>query len=422
MKIGKFKIKTWQIIVAIVALVIIFMLFRSCSNMSGINYKEETAQARNITTYYSFSGNIDAEDKQNMVSTNALTIDKIYVNEGDSVRIGQPLYKLDTSDIVNNVSQAQASVEIASVAYEQAQTSGRDQTITQATSNFSQAQQAFSDAHTNLDRLTTLYNNGAITLAELQQAQSTFNNAQSQLNSAQVAYDSASTTASQNIRTAKAQLDQANAALSSAKDALSDRTITAKVNGIVSEIYAKENQVLKINDQIMDVVDYNSLVLKAKIDEYEIPSLSIGKVVDVYIDAFDKNVAGTVTKISDQATTEGDLSYFIATIKLDADADLKIGLSVEAKVPNDVSENVVSLTSNAISYEKTSKPFVYVKSGDKMLKRTVEVGNTDGEYVEIVSGVENGETVYIPRILSEQEEEMVEIHNNFEDASEDSEN
>jgi len=388
--------KKWVILGCLVLVALVAFLYWFTSRDTTTLYIEETAETRDVITYYSFSGNIDAKNKQNVMFAGAsIAIGSIDVKPGDRVREGDILYTLDAIDVENNVAAAEASVELARINLERAQGASSSQTIAQARLSVTTAENASKDAQANFERTSALFEAGAVTAQALEQATNAQANARAQLASAQAALAAAQEGSGQNVASALAQYDQAQANLNNAKNALSNRRVKAKVDGVVADVYIQENSTLNMGDRIMDVIDYDSLIVEIRIDEYEITAVSLDKEVDVYINALDKNIRGVITKISNQARKLGDLAYFTAEITLDKSPDLRIGLSTEVKVLNVSRLGVVTVTANALLFDVENHPFVYQGAANKPDRTYVEIGKTDGLVVEIAEGLKAGDTVLV---------------------------
>jgi multidrug efflux pump subunit AcrA (membrane-fusion protein) len=199
-KTGKKKI----LIISIICIIILALASSIAMSPKEDSYSDTAAQAKDIQTWYSFSGNIAAKDSQTVVSTGILPIKKLCVKEGDKVKKGDVLFLLDESDIAANIDQAAAGVEISRINYEKIKTTTKDQQLEQAANTLSSAQLAYAEAKTNLDRMTSLSSTGAISSKELEQAQQGHDSAKLQLESAQSNYDITQKTVLQNIETAKA--------------------------------------------------------------------------------------------------------------------------------------------------------------------------------------------------------------------------
>lgn len=288
-----------------------------------------------LPSYYVYSGNIDVKTKQNCTAIGSYYVKQFYVKEGDYVHRGDLLYTLDDSDISDSIAQAAAGVEVARVNYEKAATSAQSQANAGAETALESATLAYNDAAANLDRMLVLYNSGAISQVALEQAQTAFNNAKLQYESAQRNHGTTTLSAAQSAQAAKAQYDQARAGYEVAKTQLDKRKVTAEIDGIVSDVFAYENSTLTMGQRIMDVIDYGSLILEIKVDQFEVSMFNVGDPIEIYVHALGSSVSGVVSKISNQAIKTGEVSSFIVTIDIEERDDIKIGLLAEVKILHD---------------------------------------------------------------------------------------
>jgi len=392
-KSGKKKIVVISIaLVTIIALIVTFAL-----RPKGGNYDEETAKTQDIQTHYSFSGNIEAKDSQTVVSGSMLPIKKLYVKKGDLVKKGDVLFILDESDIAANIDQAAAGVEIAKINYEKMQTTTKDQQLSQVSNTLSSAQLAFNEAKINFERMTELFNSGGISKLDFEQAQKGYYTAKLQLESAQSNYDITEKTAEQNIRTAKAQLNQSQASYAAAKSQAGDLEIMAEIDGEVSEIYVEENESLITGTRIMDIVNYDDLEVKVKVDEFDLGAVSEGKEVIVTINQLGKDIVGKVSEVSKEAQTVNEVSFFTASIDLEKDAALRVGLSVEVKALNKSVTDATTISMKALQFDNENRPFVYYRDiNGNVATKPVKVGINDGNTVQIIDGIKTGEVLLLP--------------------------
>lgn len=387
-----------KIIIVSIICVIILALIASLAMAPGKEkYDEETAKTQDLQTYYSFSGNIEAKDSQTVVSTGMLPIKKLYVKEGDRVKKGDALYLLDESDVAANIDQAAAGVEIARINYEKMGTTTKDQQLAQVSNTLSSAQLTFNEAKTNLERMTELFNSGGISRQDLEQTQKAHDGAKLQLESAQSNYDITGKSVEQSIRTAKAQLDQAKASYEAAKNQAGDVEVLSEINGEISEIYVEENESVITGTKLMNIVDYDNLEVKVKVDEYDLGAVSVGKDVTVTINQLGKDVAGTVSEVSREAETVNEVSFFTASIDLKKNADLRVGLSVEVKASNKKAAGATTISMKALQFDNGNQPFVYYRdSKGNVSTKPVKAGINDGTDVQIIEGIKPGEVVLIP--------------------------
>lgn len=385
------------ITISIIGVLIIALVSSIAMRPKEESYNQVSAETMDIQTWYSFSGNIEAKDSQTVVSTGILPIKQLYVKEGDKVKKGDVLFLLDDSDIAANIDQAAAGVEISRINYEKMESTTKDQQLKQVENALDSAQLAYNEAKINLDRMAALSSSGAISAKELEQAQQAHDNAQLKLRAAQSDYDIAQRTVLQNIATAKAQLDQSIAGYEAAKKQAGDLEVLAEIDGEISEIYVEENETVVTGTKIMDIVDYDNLEVKVKVDEYDLSAMSAGKDVTVSINQLGRDVAGKVSEVSREAETVNEVSFFTASVDLEKDPDLRVGLSVEVKTLNKVADDTLVIPMLALQFDNNNQPCIlYRDENGNTATRYIKVGINDGTYVQVIEGLKAGDAVLVP--------------------------
>lgn len=171
--------------------------------------------------------------------------------------------------------------------------------------------------------------------------------------------------------------------------------VHAAYGGTIEDMNLEKDDSLQPGSQIARIVDYETLEVSVDVDEYDIGAVEVGKTGTVYLNALERSIPGTVTEIARTATTEGGVSYYEVQFEVDAGADVRSGMSVEVNLLNRQSLNALSLSLDALSYDEYNRPYVYQKDAEGHLTAVmVETGVSDGKNIEILSGLEEGSTVY----------------------------
>lgn len=141
----------------------------------------------------------------------------------------------------------------------------------------------------------------------------------------------------------------------------------------------------------------NDMAVSINVDELDILSVKEGQSASVTLDALDgQEFEGTITSVSATASSGSSSAKYPVKITLEKSEDMMIGMSASATIHIDESEDAVLIPVNALQ-EKGDSTFVYTgKDSDGNLTDEVEVeaGLSDGSQVEIVNGLEEGDTVY----------------------------
>ncbi len=144
------------------------------------------------------------------------------------------------------------------------------------------------------------------------------------------------------------------------------------------------------------VVDPTSLYLSADLDETDLKRVSVGQKVFVMLDAYpDLKIESTVSSISygPKETTTGTVYEVKIDLSKEEAMNLRLGLNGSAGVVLKEKSMTLTLPASAIS-NTGGRSFVYIKSGNKFVEKSIDTGIENGGVIEIISGVSEGDHVY----------------------------
>lgn len=139
------------------------------------------------------------------------------------------------------------------------------------------------------------------------------------------------------------------------------------------------------------------MLVTISVDELDILSVQEGQEVEVTLDALEgETFEGEVTEIFGEGTTNGGVTKYAVTIAIPRNEKMLAGMNASATIVVEEKSGVLTIPVDAVQ-EKKNRVFVYTEKGeDGTLSGEVEVttGLSNGTYVEIVSGLSEGDTVY----------------------------
>ena len=170
--------------------------------------------------------------------------------------------------------------------------------------------------------------------------------------------------------------------------------IEAPYDGKITKISTYVNQDVDTSTTLFTIIDDSSYKVEASVDETEITKISHGQDVDITITALNKEVEGTVTNLDAQASSSGNSVSFGLVVSVDGEGldDVYSGMSTEMNIIIKESKDVLTIPIQAVSTSK-GKKIVKVKEGDSTKEVEVEVGAQDSSFVEIKSGLKEGDIV-----------------------------
>jgi len=180
---------------------------------------------------------------------------------------------------------------------------------------------------------------------------------------------------------------------------LEDTLLKAPFSGVVSKIYVEEKEVvssqnISASKDILRLIDTSKLFVDVSVDEVDISQVRIGQRARITVDAYpDEVFPGKVVDIAPETTTSSGLVVVEVKIELEkADPKLKPGFTAGADIIVGEAKDTLLLPVEAIN-ERGKKKFVIVMKEGKPSMRDITVGISDETYVEVKSGLEEGELV-----------------------------
>ena len=139
------------------------------------------------------------------------------------------------------------------------------------------------------------------------------------------------------------------------------------------------------------------------VDELDITSVKTGQTAKITLDAIEgEEFEGTITSVSSEASSGSSSAKYPVEITFDKTDDMRIGMTASASISIDEAEDAVLIPVDALQ-EKGGKTFVYTKKdsdGNLSGEVEVETGLSNGNKVEITSGLDSGDTVYYLKTTS----------------------
>lgn len=212
-------------------------------------------------------------------------------------------------------------------------------------------------------------------------------------------YNDAISSLEEAVTSAKADMEEAQNNLEELNDFVGDDGIVyANGTGMVTEVFYSESDDLINKGAMVSYVKEEAYTVSIDVLEEDISSVKIGDNVNITIKAYaDTAYKGTVLSITTAATSDyaTTVSYPVI-IKIEEDTSkLYGGMTAEATFVKDSVTDVLYVSKKAVQ-EIENKSYVYIKDIAGTQKMTeVETGFSDGTNIEIISGLKEGEIVYI---------------------------
>ena len=203
-------------------------------------------------------------------------------------------------------------------------------------------------------------------------------------------------------------VQNAQLSLQSAQEALDSYTITSPISGTVIEKNLKAGDQLNGGDSgaMAVIYDLSQLELQMDVSELDIGQIQPGQTVEITAEALPgQTFTGVVEKVSVNGTTTDGFTTYPVTILLSEYGDLNPGMNVSAHIIVERAENALCVPAEAVNSDGTvlvagegafAEDGVTIADPSKIESRPVTLGRGSQDFVEITSGLEEGETVLLP--------------------------
>ncbi|MGB9720878.1 MAG: efflux RND transporter periplasmic adaptor subunit [bacterium] len=341
------------IILGVIIIVVLIIIFNLSSKSGGESVEVEIAKKGEIVSKVSADGELKAKSQVDISAETIGRIKKIYYKEGDFVKKGSLLIELDDT-------QAGANYKLSEV-------------------RLKQAEQVF-------ERTRSLYEKGLIS--------------------------------KENFENAELNYESAKATYEQALDAYKKTKIYAPISGKIMKLNIEEGETAVMGTLnyagtvLATIADMSRMIAVVKIDETEVPQVKINQEAEVIADALPDSIfKGFVTKVglmpvTSIATTTEKATDFEVEIELENfSGSLRPGMNVKADIITSKKTDVLVVPIQAVGKRKIKEKMsesIFLVENRKAILKEIQIGISSDSDIEIVSGVNEGDTVIVGpyRVLS----------------------
>ena len=342
------------------------------------------------------TGKIEPLTKVEVKSKASGIVERIYVDAGDRVKMGQVLADLDKEQLRANVDESKANLEAAKAAQLASEAAYQKNLVDAEGPDVPFLKQ-------DMDRAHDLFKQGLIAQNVMQDAEKNY---QLALNKQMSAQRSAQMSKAQ-VAQAKAQVAQAKAALSNAEENLRYSTVTSPIEGVVLskdvEVGDAVSSILVLGSQatlVMTLGDTKEVYVRGKVDEADIGKVYLGQAARIVVESFkDKTFQGKVTKISPLGVEKDNVTTFEVRVSIsNATGELRANMSANAEIILEERKNVLLIPESAAIFDKNKSTSVEIldpKADNGRKKVAVKLGISNGVKAEVTSGLAEGQKVIL---------------------------
>ncbi|WP_273272636.1 efflux RND transporter periplasmic adaptor subunit [Maribacter polysiphoniae] len=289
-------------------------------------------------------------------------IEEVFVEGGDYVKSGDLLARIKVVPNLNALNDAKNNIDEARISLD--------------------------DQKRNLDRQKSLFDKGVVSRVDLERAQLSFDQAQ------------------QAYRAANKRYDIVKTGTTSGYGNTANTMIRATVSGMVLDVPVEVgNQVIESNTfnegtTIAAIADVEKMIFEGKVDESEVGKIKEDLPLEITVGAIENKVFDAVLDyIAPKGKEEnGAIQFEIkGTLSKQDTVFIRAGLSANASIILGRADSVLAVKEALVQFDvDTKKPFVEIEKGEQDFERKdIELGISDGIFVEIKSGISEGDKIKV---------------------------
>ncbi len=385
--------KILKILVPAVILLLIFAIVGKKAGWFGkaatVKVAVENAEKRTIIETITANGKIQPEKEVKITPDVSGEIVELTVKEGDHVEKGQLLLRIKPDIYISQKDRSMAA-------------------ISSARARLAQAEAQFLQSELSYKRTKQLYDEQTISKSEYEQAEASYSVAKAEVDAA------------------KYSVISAEASLKEANETLVKTSIYSPMTGTVSMLLVELGERvagtgMMAGTEMLRVADLSRMEAQVEVNENDIPRVKLGDTATIAVDAYvDYKFKGIVTEMANSAKTTGvsadqvtnfDVKILVIPASYKELSDkgnehpLRPGMSATVDIQTEIKPGIITVPIQSVTTrtdttkitqtvsDEDIRTLVFITDGVRALAKDVKTGIQDNSYIEILSGVSEGDRV-----------------------------
>lgn len=367
-------------------------------------------ETKNLSQVISVTGNIEANNKEEILLPTQQKVTEIIAAEGQTVNAGDPILRIDTTDYEYQLKKYELALSLANSNLERLKNSNRknDKTaleslVKQAELSLKGTEAEYSEAKKKYEQNKVLYDSGAISKEEYETSLKIMNNLKNQYELSTIKLSDAINSLNDfdieindQIKDQKNQLESTKADIANIRNKIDDSIIKSSVSGKIVQLDVKPNQYPTMENNTVAIYDLSQYKVKIQVSQYDAVGISKGQKSFVKVKGIDNEYKGTVTAIGETAviTLEGTNKEPKVEIEVtldNPDDKIKVGYEADIDITLKESPNSAAVSFESVLEDNDGKKYVFAVLDNKAVKKFVKTGMETDFEIQILEGLKAGE-------------------------------
>lgn len=380
----------------------------SSQKENAVTYKIVPVKIDSISNSISVVGTVESLTRAEVKSEIGEKVIQIFVKSGDLVTMNQPLFQLDTRELEINRQKIESQLLSARAELNKLLQQPSEVDLKQAEANYQEALIAFENAQRTLERHRELFASGGLSQEQLEQSEDQVILKEQAVNVSKAKLDDLKKQPKkEDIEISRARIAEIQASLESIKNQLEASLVKSPISGTVIDMNVKVGDIIQTGSATTTNItatidDMSTMKVVVPINEIDVPRVKEGMKARVVLDALpDKPFDGKVDSISYLGKITENVVTYDATILIpNPDRIIRPEMTADVEITTEFKENATIIPLEAL-IEKEGKGFVLLATQEgETIEKEVKIGIRNDNQVEIIEGLNVGDSVAIPLITN----------------------
>lgn len=394
-------IRKRNIVLAVIALIAVAGGMAALSGTGGMVVETEQIDVGTVRDIIEEEAQVTSRQSKNVAVLVNGTVNEWHKDIGDEVQVGDLLATVDMTDVNNELVIASEQLSALKYAFEDALEANDRELIRQAEAAYNAAVISRNANKSTFEKNENLFEQGAVSAQTIQDSKKAVDLAQEDVNAKYQALVQLRKGLSDPLKNKFASEIKAQESVVEALETRKSRhEIRANESGVILNRYIEAGDYVTTGKVTFEIANVLHVYFKSDILDSDVTEIAVGTPVIIHL-TDDEVIDGEVTKIFPKAETQiSDLGIEQkrVTIEIETKVDdipVLIGQELDVDFVTNSKDDVLRIREE-LTYQKDGKYFVFIENEGVAAERAIETGLVGETYVEILSGLSNGDTIIIP--------------------------
>lgn len=374
-------------LLAIVAVTAVISIMQDSVKLSELEFC--TVEVGDIESSINGSGKLSPAFEQVIISPISSRIVEVYCKAGDKVEKGTPLLKLDLQSAQTDYDKLVDQAEMKKLELEQLRMNNHTY-LSDLKMRIKVAEMGYNRLNVELRNERYLDSIGSGTTDKVREADFSCKSKKLELEQLCTQYDNESQVKAAGMRMKELELSMLNKELAEMRRMLNDAQIRSPYDATLTFISNQIGAQISQGSEVAIIADLKHFKVECEVSEMYASRMKVGNKATVRVN--NQDYAGVVGNI--EPTAKNGLTAFSVQLDNDTVSAFRSGLRADVYVFSGVSKDVRRIK-NGSFFKDPGKYVLYVRNGDELVARSVELGTSNYDYIEVRGGLQPGDEVVV---------------------------